>query len=260
METNTQITEQRKNSDDGRKWAGVVLLVVGALIFLKQMGVQFYPNWLFSWPMILIAVGIFIGIKHKFHGPGWLIMIIIGSIFLWDKAVDGVNLKPFLAPAIIVAVGLSMIFRPKQKWGRNNNSNLPPADQTSASSNSNYASSSNTTVSEEEYLNGTYFLGGTRKIITSKNFKGGRLSCFMGGAELDLTQADFNGQIEIDVSAVMGGAKIVVPSSWEIQNQIKPFLGGVDDKRQVQTPIINGNKLLILKGSAFLGGVEISNY
>jgi predicted membrane protein len=164
-----------------------------------------------------------------------------------------------LAPAIIVAIGLSMIFRPKQRYGsRTMYTNLPPNQQNDSSSYTN--SEANTTVSDEEYLTGNYFLGSSRKVITSKNFKGGSISCFMGGAEIDLTQADFNGQVIIDVSAVMGGAKIIVPSNWELRNEIKPFLGGVEDSRQVQTPTINSNKLLILKGSAFMGGIEITNY
>ncbi len=259
MEPTNEVKEYRSSNPDGRKWAGVVLLIVGGLIFIKQMDIVFFPRWLFSWPMILIVIGIFVGVKHKFRGPGWLIMLIIGCIFLWDREVDGVNLKPFLAPAIIVAVGLSMIFRPKR--GRNyyrNQGNNPPGPENAGAAEADWKA--DTVVSEEEYVNGSYFLGGTRKIITSKNFKGGNISCFMGGVEIDLTKADINGQAVLDISAVMGGAKIIIPSSWEIRNEIRPFLGGIDDKRQAQTLTINYNKLLILKGSAFMGGIEITNY
>jgi predicted membrane protein len=259
MEPTNEVKEYRSSNPDGRKWAGVILLIVGGLIFIKQMGITFFPGWLFSWPMILIVIGIFVGVKHKFRGPGWLIMLIIGGIFLWDREVDGVNLKPFLAPAIIIAVGLSMIFRPRRRCdNRKNWGNNPMTPENTAATDAGWKG--DTVVSEEEYVNGSYFLGGTRKIITSQNFKGGNISCFMGGVEIDLTKADINGQAVLDISAVMGGAKIIIPSSWEIRNEIKPFLGGIDDKRQAQTLTINYNKLLILKGSAFMGGIEITNY
>lgn len=257
METSDNQTKKFGNNDnDGRKWAGVILLIVGGLIFAKQMGIAFFPHWLFTWPMILIAVGIFVGIKHKFRGPGWLIMIVIGSIFLWDREVADINLKPFLIPAIIVAIGLSMIFRPTKECNTRR-INTPNPD---AGSDSGSALSMDNSVSGEEYINGSYFLGGGRKIVISKNFKGGRISCFMGGAELDFSQADISGQAVLDTSFVMGGAKIIVPSTWEIRNEIKPFMGGIDDKRQAHLQTINNNKLLILKGSAFMGGVEITNY
>jgi predicted membrane protein len=259
MEPTNEIKEYRNANPDGRKWAGVILLIVGGLIFIKQMGIVFFPGWLFSWPMILIVIGIFVGVKHKFRGPGWLIMLIIGGIFLWDREVDGVNLRPFLAPAIIIAIGLSMILRPRRRfYNKKNWGNNPMTPENAGTADAGWKA--DTIVSEEEYVNGSYFLGGTRKIITSKNFKGGSISCFMGGVEIDLTKADINGQAVLDISAVMGGAKIIIPSSWEIRNEIRPFLGGIDDKRQAQTLTINYNKLLILKGSAFMGGIEITNY
>src|ERR1700754_4539133 len=87
---------------------GLFLLAIGGIAILRQ-AILYFPSWIRSWPMILIVVGIFIGLKHGFRGPGWIILIGLGSIFLADKIVPGMNLKPFIWPIVIIALGLFMI-------------------------------------------------------------------------------------------------------------------------------------------------------
>jgi predicted membrane protein len=93
----------------------------------------------------------------------------------------------------------------------------------------------------------------------SKNFRGGEATSFMGGTELDFTQADIQGTVVLELTQVMGGAKLIVPSHWTIKNEVNAVLGGVDDKRHVNANA-DPNKVLVLKGTAFLGGLEIRNY
>ena len=98
----------------GRVWGGLFLLFIGAVFFLREADYFFFPHWLFSWPMILIAVGIYIGIKHHFRGGRWLIPIIIGGVFLIDRLDIGLDLHRFIFPIIVISIGLAMIFRPKR--------------------------------------------------------------------------------------------------------------------------------------------------
>ena len=85
-------------------------------LLVRQMGVG-VPDWLFSWEMLLIVVGIFSGLAHAFRGPGWLIMILIGTFFLTDRLVPGLDIHRFIWPAVIIAVGLIMLIRPKNILG-----------------------------------------------------------------------------------------------------------------------------------------------
>src|SRR3546814_14884824 len=63
--------------------------------------------------MILISLGIFAGIKHGFRPGGWLIMLLIGGIFLADRFYDGsVDLVPFLLVGVLMLVGLMILLRP----------------------------------------------------------------------------------------------------------------------------------------------------
>jgi predicted membrane protein len=82
----------------------------------------------------------------------------------------------------------------------------------------------------------------------------------MGGSEIDLTQSDFNGKIVIDVTNIFGGTKMIVPPTWDVQNDITAIFGGVDDKRQINGVTLDPNKVLVLDGTCMFGGIEIRSF
>ncbi|MEO6314257.1 MAG: DUF5668 domain-containing protein [Chitinophagaceae bacterium] len=268
--------------NNGRVYGGMFLLALGAIFFLKQADFIFFPGWIFSWPMILIGVGVFTGLKHNFRGAGWLIPIIIGCIFLLDRMDIGLDLHRFIFPAILICIGLSLVLRPKNGGGWDNwgggryrrNRNYPKQDYTSTTANTGFQQLPGTgadtppndfyrpdyTNHREDFVDITSILGSTQRIVVSKNFRGGDITCFMGGAEINLTQADITGSVVMDMTTVMGGVKLIVPPNWEVKSEINTVMGGVEDKRQVQGKIIDFNKVLVLKGTAFMGGIELRSY
>jgi hypothetical protein len=113
--------------------------------------------------------------------------------------------------------------------------------------------------SSEDFIDATTILGGIHKNILSKNFKGGDITIFMGGAEINLSQADIQGTACLDITQIMGGTKIIIPPHWEVRSQLTSIFGNIEDKR---TNIGNTdpNKVLIIDGSSVFGGIEIRNY
>lgn len=259
MCSQNQNNDYNQHRREGRIIAGLFLLVVGAVFFMRELSFPFFPDWLFSWPMILIAIGIYSGLRHQFRNPGWIIMILIGGIFLFDQMNIGFDMHRFIVPTIIVAVGLVMILRPRRSdrnWGKYDSNDwggrYKPADKTQESSN--YSS-----YSSEDFFNSTAVFGSSKKRIISKDFKGGDITCFMGGCEIDFSQADIIKPAVIDMTLVFGGGKIIVPADWQVEIHITPVFGGVEDKRK-QPVSTNPDKVLILKGTCFFGGLEIKNY
>ena len=101
-------------------------------------------------------------------------------------------------------------------------------------------------------------LSGTKRTMTSRNFQSGEITAVMGGCEVDLRSADIDGkEAVITTFAMWGGIKIQVPREWSVDLQGFPLLGGFDDK--TQQPADSGAKKLIVRGSAIMGGVEITN-
>ena len=69
-----QEIKKYEEEPDARKsfnhiWSGLFILAIGIIFLLKQTGVIF-PAWFFTWQMLLIVIGIFSGIKHRFRPGG----------------------------------------------------------------------------------------------------------------------------------------------------------------------------------------------
>ncbi|RYZ97090.1 MAG: hypothetical protein EOP47_22510, partial [Sphingobacteriaceae bacterium] len=114
--------------------------------------------------------------------------------------------------------------------------------------------------SDADYIDAVSIFGGVKKTILSKDFKGGDIVNIFGGVELDFTQANINGQVVIDITQFFGGIKIIVPPHWKVVSDLAAVFASVDDKRLRTSAPIDGEKLLILKGTSFFAGVDIRSY
>src|SRR5882757_3403671 len=99
--------------------AGIILLVVGAVLLLDQLNIFAFPYWLFRWPMLLIVIGLYQGAKHNFRNAGWFIMVILGTVLLLNDALPGRNVGHVTWPLMIIAFGLWMILRRNHRWDKN---------------------------------------------------------------------------------------------------------------------------------------------
>jgi predicted membrane protein len=84
-------------------------LSIPHLLFPFKNLVQSLPSFLFSWPMVLIIVGLVLFAGNRSSG---VVLMIIGSIFLIPKifAFPGLSIS-FLLPAILVGIGISMVLK-----------------------------------------------------------------------------------------------------------------------------------------------------
>jgi len=99
-------------ANSGNLWGGLVLVLIGAVLLLRQLDFDI-PNWIFSWEMILIALGLFLGARENFKPGSWLVLLIIGGAFLADDFVPNLDIRKFIWPALLIGVGLFMILRPR---------------------------------------------------------------------------------------------------------------------------------------------------
>jgi len=105
MSNQIQHDERRRNN---RAMAGIILIAAGALYLLNQLSFFFLPYWIFSWPMIMIVIGLAIGFRNNFRSGGWFFMVVIGGIFLLNY-IPGVHAFYFW-PVFLIAVGIRMLF------------------------------------------------------------------------------------------------------------------------------------------------------
>jgi len=254
MERDNQDMEGRIRGS--RIGSGVFLVLAGLLLLAYKMGAPL-PGWIFTWPVLLIGIGLLTGIKSRFHNPGSFILILIGSVFFIEQSVPGVDIGNYIGPIIMIGLGILFILRPRHhSFGRYRRERWQRNFMESGMNPNNYIPSKG----NEEYLDVHSVLGGVKKNIQSKNFKGGEIVCFMGGAEINLMQADIQGTVVLEVNNVFGGTKLIIPANWNVQIEISATFGGVEDKRNFQSNPPDQDKKIILKGSCLFGGIEIANY
>jgi len=251
-------TYKNTNNRSNRLGGGLILLVIGLIFFLRNFGIGI-PHWVFSWHTMLIAIGLLIGYRRNFTGAGWMVMVIIGGIFTLEDLADLDMSKYYIAGAFII-LGLYLILKPRGlnsgKWKKKpldfNLEENPDAAGTSGEKN--YASP------ENDYIDSVNVFGGSKQQIFSKNFKGGDVVSVFGGCDLIFTQADFEGTVTLDVIAIFGGVKIVIPPNWIVKTELTPIFGGVDDKRAIVPLGEEPHKIIKITGVAIFGGVDIRNY
>ena len=225
---------------------GVIIIVAGILLLIDKTG--FLPfeiqNILFSWPMLLIAIGVVSFFSSESHTPG-TILILIGGIFLLSRIFElSFNIMHLGWPLILIAIGVLILFKrsPGNIWQMRfqhiNNQNLGDG------------------FIHEENI----FSGGKQRVI-NQVFRGGHINCVFGGSEVDLTHATLaEGISELEVNTIFGGVTLIVPADWKIQLKMTSIMGGFADKRSYIKENPDQSRMLIIKGSTIFGGGEIKSY
>ncbi len=261
-----RIREKYNNPNRRNKnvYTGILFLIIGGLLLADRGGIRF-PDWLLSWPMILIAVGIFSGLRHNFKRGPWFILILIGGIFLADRISEDLFLRPYFWPILFIAVGLYIIIGGK-RFGNKGRLDDEPENISNLSfqdvpdDNSSKASyTDNAFTDANDVFDITAIFSGVKKNVLSKNFRGGDVVAMMGGAEINLTKADIGTKAVIDIFTMFGGTKIIVPPDWDVQSNVVAIFGGVDDKRPPSS-LTNLSKTIYLEGTCIFGGIEIRSF
>jgi predicted membrane protein len=260
----------RNGGGGGKVMAGLLLVGIGVLILLSKLHIFFLPYWVFSWQMLLIALGLFIGFRHNFQKPGWLVLVLIGSIFLINDLVTGFNLRVYFWPILLIGIGLWVMLKPKRQYPKHYQHYAPKGGAGAADPYAPYEYGTYNEPGPETYTDGAYssedvvdataILGGIKRNIVSKNFRGGEVMSVFGGTELNLTQADMQQPAVLETTQIFGGTSLIVPPHWEVKSEMVAILGGIDDKRPVAPGGYDPSKVLILKGTTLFGGLSIKSY
>lgn len=265
---------KRNPNPNGKKIVGAAILLVGIALLIKQFNLIQFPSWLFSWPMILIVIGIASGIKHNFKRSVSFIMILIGGVFLLEKVNPDWNVGNVTWPIILIGIGIWFIIGKgfkgdnyqggkRKRWKEN----FDPAYQTTSQNfdsqlpkNEEPVADENHRTTGDEYLDSVSVFGGNKKNILSKSFKGGEIVTIMGGCEINFSHADINGTVVLDVTQIFGGTKIIIPPTWDVVTEMSAVFGGIEDKRSLMQVLPDRSKILLIKGTSIFAGIDIRNY
>lgn len=254
METYNRIKDNRIY----RISIGLLILLIGVNFLLRNFGIYMF-DWLFNWHMFLLVLGLIIGAKRGFQGGGWLALVLIGTYFTLQDLTSQ-NFSGYALPIGLLILGLYLIFSPK--LGKSRRKKFQEYNPVTATGFSGAEPDQTPPLNnrDTDVIDSVNVFSGAHHNIVSKNLKGGEVVSVFGGCDLNLTHADFQGTIVIDVVAIFGGVKIVIPPSWEVKNEVTAVFGGIEDKRAIMPYSGEVRKIVILKGVALCGGVDIRNF
>lgn len=215
---------------------GLVVLAVGVVFLLDNLGVIYREDYLHWWPAIILAFGLvkLLGGRGTADRTAGVIWMLVGGALLLHQ-VGSLDFDIWeLWPLVLILLGANLLL--KSIFG-------PRAAVTASSSSK---------------VNAFAFLSGTGRKIDSQEFAGGDATAIMGGCEIDLRGAAVTqSPAVLDVFAMWGGVDIFVPGDWTVTNHVSAFLGGIEDNRKERSS--DGKKQLVVKGLAIMGGIEIRN-
>jgi len=220
---------------------GLIFILIGTVFLLDNLDIisWHYRRYIFQWENILIIIGAVLILNKENVKTGGILMG-IGVLLNFD---DWFNLHVDifdLWPLVFVVAGIAIVNRNKETKDDKYDPNTGNLDANK--------------------INDTAIFGGGDKVVNSANFKGGSLTAIFGGSTIDLTQAKLaDGRNEIDVFYMFGGSKIRVPQDWSVQLNVTGIFGGMSDRRKLIDPQADGNKELVIRGTAIFGGAEVTN-
>ncbi len=284
-----------QGSRSGKNFIGLIIILLGGLLLIDRIIPALSLGWLFSWPMILIIVGLFIGANSKFENVASYILIILGGFFLLNNFFD-FRLGPLIWPIILIFVGFWLIKGRPQR----NRSGIPPIppdspsddfvwdrrvknendveeehpqepspvndegenkneDDWSKSSSYNKRDSKSYHEYTDDYIDSTSIFGDAKHSVVSQQFKGGEIVNIMGGSTINLMWADLKEPATLEVVQLFGGTTIITPSHWVIKPEMASVFGGIEDKRFRTHAAPDRTKVLYIKGTSIFGGITIKS-
>lgn len=249
METNENYRDEKRHYrheynhlPNNRAIIGVILVLVGLFLVMRNTG--FFPDFIdhviFSWPMLLVAIGLVITVGSSGGKTSGIIVMSVGAFFLIPQIFrETFNVNMFW-PSIFIIIGIVFIFTKRKGW--NSISTSPQVG--------------------DDYIDYVHVFSGGERQIVSDNFRGGKVTAVFGGSEIDFTKAKLApGVSELELACVFGGTTIIVPDDWNIKIEVVPVLGGFGDSRKLNPGrTIDSSRQLVIKGAVVFGGGEIKSY
>jgi hypothetical protein len=235
----------------GFAW-GCIILLIGLALFLNRLGViPFNPLERF-WPLLLIVFGVMNLLSHSGRFFGFLLITAGAALQLSSLGYIHLSFSD-LWPVAIIAVGLLLM------WGSLETRAVMRGKALKDFQGKLRQVTDAAAYDPQTTLNAVAVFGGCERRV-SGYFQGGKATAVFGGIELDLRDAELDGDAVLEINCIFAGVEIRVPESWQVHSRSLPVFGGYEDKtRQPNVQEGAKRKALIITGMVVFGGVELKN-
>ncbi|MFL6675064.1 MAG: LiaI-LiaF-like domain-containing protein [Massilia sp.] len=221
---------------------GVLVIAMGLLFLLDNLGIIDFRHALAFWPLAFIVAGI-IKLFDTSSQSGYVVgVVLIGvGVTLILKRLGYLYISwNTMWPLLLIALGGVLLFR-AATGGRGQYAAGPSLKDEAGS---------------DSVVDVTAILGGFERRIVTPAFRGGEVQAILGGCTLDMRNSSIENEAVLHVFALFGGISIKCPPDWTVVLHGTPILGGVDEKTAAPP---DASKRLVITGYVIMGGLEVTN-
>jgi hypothetical protein len=255
------MTERQRVSIRSGLIVGLLVLAVGILLLLERLDLGIGVSLKVYWPALLIIVGIVKVFQDRdfFHLIMGVVLVVVGALF----QANNLGIINFwfgdLWPLAIILAGVLIIrgsFMRPRMFSPDGSCCAGDAFENAKGKRFHHHGIFEKSMDSDVLQVSTVFGGGDYKISSTK-FKGGSASCVFGSIDLDLRDAEMEGDsIVLDFSVMFGAIEMRVPGHWQITMHGTPFLASMENKTVVPKEKV---KKVVINGSALFGAIEVKN-
>lgn len=204
---------------------GLLLILAGLALLLDNLDIiPGLPGYLFHWANIFLVLSVFIGLSGNPRGA--LTLLCLWAFFTarhyWE--VDW----SVVWPVLILVTGVSILLKKKSEL----------------------------VLGHRDQFDEVNIFSGSKRIFTSQQFKGGKVTNIFGGGNLDLRQSKTDEAV-IEIITIFGGVEILVPESWNVSINATAIFGGFEDKRP--RGVERNGPVLVIRGITLFGGGTVKS-
>ncbi len=237
------MSRRRYQSPASGIFFGAIVVAVGCLLLLDNLGiVRFHDVWQY-WPALLVAWGVSRIIDSR-TPSGWVwgaAVALVGAFLLLDTLDIIVFNFAVVWPLLLIAFGVSVLVRAVERH------RFPPGAGAGL---------------PNSPIVGTHaFFSENRSGSAAKDFSGGQATAVFGAARFDLRNASMTvDEAVIDVNVVFGEVEVRVPETWLVINRAAVVFAGVNDKTNHPRPDPNvKTPRLVITGVSVFGAITLRN-
>ena len=204
------------------------------------------------WGLVLIAIGVILAGNavnlfdiDVFFDGWWTLFIIIpcfaglltgvSLLLACQNVIDFSMIWKLLLPAIVICIGLSIIF--KNTFDKELNKSIDKLNKKLNKDSGHCATFSGQNIKVDEEFTGT------------------NLNAIFGGIDIDLRKAKIKDDALINVTSIFGGVDIFLPEDVKVKVKSNSVFGGVSNKKEIIDK--KDTKTIYINATCIFGGVEI---
>ena len=248
----------------------VILIAIGAVLFLDNLGLVPFANIRDYWPLAISAWGVALLSRNR-GGCGlvwpWTMISIGALLTLGNLHYIRMNAGS-VWPIFLIAAGISMLLKRSgwdwgsrwgSRWGSMHDRMNDPGRHVHffAPGERLYRKFNN------NILRLHVAFGGVNRRIESPTFEGADFTCSFGELKVDLRGATIstpNREAILYINASFGAIKLRIPETWKVVVHGTAVFGAYEDKTVPPRPVPGIDPpTLIVRGNAAFGAVEIEN-